>query len=216
MKPKYRRALVTLDLGVSATWMDDGGEADLIRAIEAMLIRPGSGVGPGGAALHALNVECWVPGDEPEMDAKRERFRLEYPLQQRVLAFDPGAKSSGVVVVFVDHADTPTLDDATSREEWRKWADNQVNKMDQARFDRLRKDVPTHEFRAGHSGLTCVEMVVLTDGTGDICGYFAHAEIHCVASDTPQDSPTTGGSVDVHEPPPYPSESLEWDHPVDH
>ena len=123
--PKYARATVVLQLGISMTWMRDGGEADLIRKIEEVMgVYNGTGVGPGGAVMHGLLVTADAPGQ-----VKR------YPL------------------------------------------------------------VPDHTEVSG----------------ADVCEDVCHpGEGCCGGRSTPEVSPTTGGSGDMHEPPPYPARSLEF------
>jgi hypothetical protein len=87
--PKYRRAAITLQLGVPETWAVDGSEAQIVRAIEDLFNSNESGVGPGGSILHTMFVLSWKPGDiarlpsgEP-IEPLLKKWRLEYRLVPR-------------------------------------------------------------------------------------------------------------------------------------
>lgn len=84
---KYRRAAVTLQLGVPETWMDDGSEARIVQAIERLFNSMESGVGPGGSILQSMFVLSWKPGDVARLPSGQpiepllEKWRREYPLR---------------------------------------------------------------------------------------------------------------------------------------
>ena len=76
MKPKYQRALVTIELGVSETWRITH-KRELIEALERLFGVPAPGVGPGGAVMHALFIRVEDPS---AINPVLEQYRLEYPL----------------------------------------------------------------------------------------------------------------------------------------
>lgn len=86
---KYRRAAITLQLGVPEIWMEDGSEARIVAAIEQLFNSNASGVGPGGSVLHAMFVLSWKPGDVAklptgaEIEPMLEKWRAEYPLRTK-------------------------------------------------------------------------------------------------------------------------------------
>jgi hypothetical protein len=91
--PKYRRAAITLQLGVSENWVLDGSEETLIAAIESLFRAASTGVGPGGAILHGMFVLSWKPGEVARMggqdvETALQKWRAEYPLRPRTPVAD--------------------------------------------------------------------------------------------------------------------------------
>jgi len=160
---KYRRATITLQLGVPETWMEDGSEARIIAAIETLFGTTTTGTGPGGAIMHGLFALSWKPGEVAKlpngasMESVLERWRLEYPLRSRPLRSEPRDDSLRAPdgAPWYAHNDGPCGPDCSERKTWAP--------------------------RPGQMKLTLYP---------EAPSYAAHA--------------------DMHEPPPYPAESLDW------
>jgi hypothetical protein len=72
MTPKYRRAAIVIELGVSETWMDDGSESILVKLIEDLFATRNE-------IMHGMFLRTWIPGREG-MDEEIAKLRKEYPL----------------------------------------------------------------------------------------------------------------------------------------
>ena len=83
MKPKYKRAIVVLELGVPEEWTMDGGKEKLISQIEDIMRSHTSGSGPGNSTLMAMYLKVWVPGQDRAAEEGLEQMRVEYPLMHR-------------------------------------------------------------------------------------------------------------------------------------
>jgi hypothetical protein len=82
VKPKYKRAIMILEMAVPEVWIPSGGRADLEGQVESLMgVRVGLGVGPGGAVLQALYVRVWEPGTQAGAEEVLDRYRRTYPLR---------------------------------------------------------------------------------------------------------------------------------------